>query len=230
MNANDYSVKTIPLKERPRERFLELGSEAVSSSELIAIILGNGTKGKSVVHLSQELISKFETLNGLAEATIAEICEVKGMGKAKAMQIKAALTLAMRLSQTSLSAKYKIDHPLRAYNLLKDILEKEKRELFVVILLDTKSCLINHHIVSIGTLSRSLVHPREVFYPAIRHKAASLLLAHNHPSGDPTPSKEDINITKTLIEVGEMMGMPVKDHIIIGNNKYISLKEQNLGF
>lgn len=230
MNINDYSVKTIPLKERPRERFLELGSEAISSAELIAIILGSGTKGKSVVLLGQELISKFETLNGLAEATIAEICEVKGMGKAKAMQIKAALTLAMRLSQVNMTPKYKIDHPLKAYNLLKDILEKEKRELFVAILLDTKACLINHHIVSIGTLSRSLVHPREVFYPAIRHKAASLLIAHNHPSGDPTPSKEDISITKTLIEVGEVMGIPVKDHIIIGDNKYISLKEQNLAF
>ncbi len=230
MSNKEYSVMQLPLCERPRERLLRLGPEAVSSAELLAIILGSGTKGKSVIRLSQEIISTFGSLNNLADSTIEELCEIKGVGQAKAIQIKAALSLALRLSQSNGVAKYKIDHPLRAYNLLKESLQKEKRELFSIVLLDTKSFLINHQTVSIGTLSKSLIHPREVFYPAIRHKAASLLLVHNHPSGDPTPSKEDIEITKILVEVGNVMGIPVKDHLIIGHETYVSLRESGQGF
>ncbi len=230
MSDSGYSVQQMPLEERPRERLLQLGPEAVASSELLAIILGSGTRGQSVIQMAQELISKFGSLKNLAEATIQELCDIKGMGRAKAVQVKAAMTLASRLSQYDKSLKYKIDHPLRAYHLIREMLENEKRELFVVILMDTKSCLIEQQVVSVGTLSRSLVHPREVFYPAIRHKAASLLLAHNHPSGDPTPSQEDIDVTKKLVDVGKLMGIPVKDHLIVGHNQYISMREKGSVF
>ncbi|MEC7839579.1 MAG: DNA repair protein RadC [Chlamydiota bacterium] len=228
MTLDQYTVNQLPLQDRPRERFINLGPEAVSNAELLAIILGSGTKGKSVIQLSQEIIAKFGSLKELAEATIEEICEIKGMGKAKAIQIKSATTLALRLSQSDSKPKCKIDNPLSAYHLLRDSLEVEKREVFVVILLDTKSYLITQQTVSIGTLSQSLVHPREVFYPAIRHKAASIIFGHNHPSGDPTPSKQDIEVTKTLVDVGSLMGIPVRDHLIIGNKKFISMRQNKI--
>jgi len=226
--SNQYTVQQMPLNERPRERLFKLGPEAVSSAELLAIILGSGTKGKSVIQLSQELLVKFESLKGLAEATIEELCEIKGMGMAKAIQIKATTTIALRLSQNDSAPKCKIDNPQSAYHLIKETLENEKREIFTVVMLDTKSHLITHQVVSIGTLSRSLIHPREVFYPAIRHKAASIILAHNHPSGDPTPSKQDVEVTKMLVDAGELMGIFVNDHLIIGQGSFISMRQNKI--
>lgn len=225
LDSYEYNVRELPLQERPRERLVQLGPEAVSTIELLAILFGSGSRGKSVIQLSKELLTKFGSLKGLMDATIEELCLIKGIGKAKAIQLKAALTLALRISKDAIPPKYKIDHPLRAYNLIKDGLENETRELFLVILLDIRCCLINYQTISIGTLSQSLVHPREVFYPAIRHKAASIIIAHNHPSGDPTPSQEDISITQSLIEVGKVMSIPVKDHLIIGKGTYLSLRE-----
>lgn len=227
---SDYSIQSIPVAERPRERLQHQGSEALSNSELLAIILGSGTKGKSVLQLSQELLAKFGGLEHLADATIEELCEVKGLGNAKAIQIRAVVTLASRLSQKERGIKIKIDHPQSAYHLLKDELESEKKEVFKVLLLDVKGYVISQQLISVGTLSRSLIHPREVFYPAIRHKAASIILAHNHPSGDPTPSQEDFDVTAKLVEVGKVMGIPVRDHLIIGDNQYISLRQRGVSF
>lgn len=225
-----YSIKQLPIEERPRERLLAFGPEAVSSSELIAIILSSGTKGKSVLTMAKELITYFGSLSRLADATIEELCQIKGLGKAKAIQLKAAFSLGMKASRAFKPSRYCIDSPERAYQLVKDDLESEKREFFLVVLQDARANHIRNEVVSIGSLSHTLVHPREVFYPAIRHKAASIILVHNHPSGDPTPSKEDLAVTNKLVSIGNMMGIKVNDHLVIGNASYISLRQQGLGF
>lgn len=225
-----YSLQQLPLQERPRERLRRYGAEAISSAELIAIILGSGIKGKSVLTLAQELLARFGSLKALSEASLEELCECRGLGKAKASQLKAAFCLGIKATNHPTPPKYRISHPVHAYQLVKEELETEKQELFIVILQDLKGCVICHEIVAIGTLSEVLVHPREVFYPAIRHKAASLILAHNHPSGDPTPSKEDFHLTQNLIAMGKMMDIPVQDHLIIGQACYTSLRQQGVVF
>jgi DNA repair protein RadC len=221
-----YSIQQMPESERPRERLVQFGAESLSVAELIAIVLGSGTKETPVMQLAQCMLSKFGNLEQLSDATIQELCQIKGIGLAKAIQLRAAFNLGLRLSKQNLSAKYKITVPLHAYNLIKDELITEKRELFVVILLDVKGCSLGYHIVSIGTLTETYVHPREVFYPAIRHKAASVIVAHNHPSGDLTPSKQDIDLTHQLITAGETIGISVNDHLIISNQGYLSLRQR----
>lgn len=226
-----YSIQKLPEEERPRERLLRHGPEAMATSELIAIILGSGMQGIPVLQLAQEIVQRFENLKQLSEATIEELCQIKGLGKAKALQVKAAFSLGLRAArQNAVAPKYRIENPIHAYHLVKEELEREKRELFIAILLDVKGCVICQQVISIGTLSNTLVHPREVFYPAIRHNAASMIVVHNHPSGDPTPSKQDFDITKTLIAAGALMGIPVNDHIIVGEQNYISLRQQGLAF
>lgn len=225
-----YTIHHLPEAERPRERLLRHGPEAMATAELLAIILGSGMRGMPVLQLSQEILMRFGTLQGLSEATVEELRKIKGLGLAKALQLKAAFSLGLRMSRQAPAARYRIEHPVHAYNLVKDDVQHEKRELFVVILQDIKGYAISHHVVSIGTLSNTLVHPREVFHPAIRHHAASIIIAHNHPSGDPTPSTQDFAITKTLIKAGELIGIPVNDHIIIGAQSYISLRQYGVEF
>lgn len=225
-----YSVLKLPPNERPRERLLEHGPDVLSAIELIAILLGSGIKGIPILQLSQEIMHHFGSLQNLAEATVQELCQIKGLGTAKAIQLKAALNLGLRLARTQATAKFQIKTPLHAYHILKDKLENEMREHFVAILQDVKGYVICSETIAIGTLTSTLVHPREVFYPAIRHRAAGIILAHNHPSGDSTPSKEDIEITKTIVAVGRLVGIFVNDHIIIGKQQYTSLREQGLDF
>lgn len=227
---NPYLIHQMPEGERPRERLIRLGPEALSTVELIAILLGSGTKSMPILQLAQELVNQFGDLHKLAEATQSELCQVNGVGLAKAMQLQAAFNLGLRASKQIIPPKYRIESPVHAYHLLKDDLEKETRELFVAIFQDVKGYVICHEVIAIGTLSRTLVHPREVFYPAIRHKAASLIVVHNHPSGDPTPSPEDYELTKKLIEVGKLMGLPLHDHLIIGHQKYVSLRQKGVEF
>lgn len=224
MNSSIYSIQNLPEQERPRERLLRFGPEALSTAELIAIILGSGTKEKPVLHLAQEIAT--QGLAQLSEATISELCQIKGVGEAKAIQLKAALNLGLRASRQTSLPKYLIRTPAHVYHLVKEELEKEKRELFMAILLDVKGCVISTQTISIGTLTSALVHPREVFYPAIRHKAVSIIVVHNHPSGDPTPSEEDYQVTKNLIEVGKLISIPVNDHIIIGNQSFVSIRQK----
>lgn len=222
-----YSVHHLPVEDRPRERLKKYGAEAMSTAELLAIILGSGTRGISILQLAHDIMARFESPQQLAEATVEELAQIKGLGPAKALQIKAAVGLGIRTCKAHQPPKYRVDNPAHAYNLIKDELRGEKREIFLVILLDTKGCSLGHHLVSIGTLSSALIHPREVFHPAIRHKAASLILIHNHPSGDPTPSKEDCETTKILVDAGNLISIPVNDHIIIGENSYISMRQRN---
>ncbi len=221
-----YSVLSLPEEERPRERLLKNGPETLSAAELIAIILGSGTKTTPVLQLAQTIVAHFGGLAQLAQATVQELCQIKGIGSAKAIQLKAVFGLGLRLSKQTAGVKYKIEHPVHVYHLVKDQLQTEKREFFIAILQDAKGCVIEQHIVSIGSLTQVSVHPREVFYPAIRHKAASLILVHNHPSGDLTPSKKDCELTRQLIQVGLIVGIPVNDHLIISERGYVSLREQ----
>lgn len=227
---SNYSIQNLPESERPRERLLRYGPEAMTTAELIAIILGSGMKGVPILHLAQEIVGKFGSIEKLSEATVEELCEVKGLGPAKALQLKAAFSLGIRLAKKAPLSKFRIEHPVHAYNLLKDEISKEKREFFVAILMDSKGCVICHHVIAIGTLSNALVHPREVFHPAIRHSAASIILAHNHPSGDPTPSTQDFEITHTLVAAARHIGIPINDHIIIGYEKYASMRQLGVDF
>ena len=230
LKMTDYSIQDLPEEERPRERLVRSGAESLSTAELIAIILGSGSRSKPILQLAHEIVTRFGGLRHLAEATLKELLDIKGIGLAKAIQLKAAFNLGMRVSQQVITPKYRIEHPAHAYHLLKDELEYEKREIFIVILQDVKGYVICHEIVSIGSLSQTLVHPREVFYPAIRHKAASLIVAHNHPSGDPTPSTQDLELTKVLVHASHLMSIPLYDHLIIGQHRYVSLRQEGFSF
>jgi DNA repair protein RadC len=228
MNVQDtqYSIRQLPESERPRERMMRYGPEALSAAELIALILGSGTKSAPVLQLAQEIVVRFGGLHQIADATLEELCQVKGVGVAKAIQLRAAFNLGQRLSKHTGSIKFKIEHPVHAYNLVKDDLQFEKREIFLVILQDAKGGVIGQHVIAIGTLTQTPVHPREVFYPAIRHKAASIILVHNHPSGDLTPSTEDYTLTRQLIEASRMVGIPINDHLIVSDRGYLSLRQK----
>jgi len=217
------NLHNIPLEERPRERLIRHGVEALSLAELLAILLVTGTQGKSVLALAHEILAKFGTIEGLLEASISELCEIKGVGKAKAIQLKAAFGIALKTSSRSVANTPITSYD--AYTLVKDDLSRQKQERLVVILKDVKGRLITHETISVGTLSEVLVHPREVFYPAVRHKASSFILAHNHPSGDPTPSSADLELTRHLMKSSRIMGIGLEDHLIIGSDRFVSLKE-----
>ena len=224
-----FTVHDLPLSERPRERLMKLGVEALSAQEILALILGRGTKGESVMVIAQNLIREFGNLKGIADASVEELTKVKGVGQAKATQLKAAFELSKRL-ETSFdeSKKTAIKSPEDVVRLIKTELKDKKKEHFFVVLLDTRNQYLGKDKVSIGSLDTSIVHPREVFKPALSLSAASIILVHNHPSGDPEPSEEDIKLTKRLVEAAEIMGIDVLDHIIIGDKKYLSLKSRNL--
>jgi DNA repair protein RadC len=216
----DFPLRSLPQSDRPRERMLEHGPGSISVGELIAIILGSGMKGKSVLQLANEILSYFGSLEALSRATIEELQQIKGMGPAKAIQLLSAITLGKRLTNVATEERPTISSAKHAYDVVRDKLEHEKREIFMILLLDVKNQLIAQEIVSVGTLCRTLVHPREVFYPAIRHKAAGVVLVHNHPSGDPTPSDEDVFLTDLLVKAGKMMFIPVHEHIVVGKNSF----------
>ena len=219
-------IHRMPEGDRPRERLQKCGPNALSTAELMAVLLGSGMRGKSVLQLSQEILAHFGGLENLAQATFSELKQIKGLGPTKALQLMAVFALGNKAVRQSAPTRPRVDSPAQAYELVKDQLEEEKRELCVAILLDIKGWVICQEVVSIGTLSNALVHPREVFYPAIRHKAARLVVAHNHPSGDPTPSTKDIDITRTLIEASGIIGIPLADHIIVGRDRFVSLRQR----
>jgi DNA repair protein RadC len=178
------------------------------------------------MQLAQAILARFGSLEQLAQATVNELCQVKGVGMAKAIQLRAAFNLGQRLSRHVGTAKVKIDHPAQVYHLVKDELQFEKREIVMVVLQDSKGCVVGQHVIAIGSLTGAHVHPREVFSPAIRHSAASLILVHNHPSGDLTPSKQDTQLTKQLIDAGRLMGIPLNDHLIVSERGYVSLRQK----
>lgn len=216
----------LPSEERPRERLVNLGCDALSLTELLAICLGSGRRGMSVLHLAEELLATFGSLPDLLEASIMQLMEIKGIGKAKAVQIKAVFALAKRMQRRSGMAKYPVKTPEDAYFLIGPYLEGEKQEKLALLLRNIKGEIFHHEIISSGTLSEVLVHPREVFHYVLLHRAFSFILVHNHPSGNPMPSKSDLELTRLLETSGNLMGIRLDDHLIIGRGAFVSLWEK----
>jgi DNA repair protein RadC len=232
MSGYQRAIKEWPEDERPRERLMKLGAEALSDAQLLAIMLATGesSSGQSALDLAINLVQLFGGLRALDAASIAELCQTKGIGPAKATTIKAALELGKRLSGEPPERRFKITAPVDLVNYYQPRLQHLRKEVFKAILLDTKHQMLKDVTVSEGSLSASLVHPREAFLPAIKESAAAVIFLHNHPSGDPTPSTEDKELTHRLAEVGRLVGIGVLDHIIIGTGSpgYMSFRDAGL--
>ena len=224
-------IKELPNSERPRERLMENGPDALKNSELIAILLRTGCKGVSAIQVAEQILQKIGSLDNLSRATIAELQQIKGVGRDKALALQSAFTLARRMAQEILQEAPTLDAPERIADLLREQNRQYEVENFQIILLNTRRKLIRLERISQGTLDTLLVHPREVFKPAIAANAAALVLAHNHPSGDPTPSEADIKVTRDLIRAGQLLKIEVLDHVILGRatqdrpKDYVSLRE-----
>ncbi|HLN86762.1 MAG TPA: DNA repair protein RadC [Candidatus Limnocylindrales bacterium] len=228
--ASYQTIKDWPEADRPREKLLAKGAQSLSETELLAIILrnGNASTGESAIDHARLLLNQFGGLKGIDDATASEISAVKGIGPAKIAQLKACLEIGRRIG----SQKWETGQPLHSaedvYRHFRENLGREKREFFYVVLLNNKNRKIREVKVSEGSLTASLVHPREVYNPVIRESAAGVIFVHNHPSGDPAPSPEDIDITKRLKEVGDVMGVRVLDHVVIGHDRYFSFNDRGM--
>lgn len=232
MTHYQRAIKEWPEDERPRERLMKLGTDALSEAQLLAIVLstGNASSGQSALDLAMQLVRTFGGLRALDAASIAELCQLKGIGPAKATTIKAALELGKRLSGEPAQRNFKVTSPQDLVNYFQPRLQHLRKEVFKAVLLNTKHQVLKDVTVSEGSLSASLVHPREAFLPAIKESAAAVIFLHNHPSGDPTPSTEDKELTLRLAEVGQLVGINVLDHIIIGTGTpgYLSFRDAGL--
>lgn len=228
MVNNAYTIKDLPENDRPRERLIKFGAEALSNEELLAIMIRTGTKNESAVFLANKIIKNGRGLNYLCSCTVQELSKIKGIGSAKAAQIIAAVELGKRIKNFRGGNIIKINSPEDAANLVMEDLRYLKKEYLRVIFLNTKNVVIDVKDVSIGNLNSSIVHPREIYYEAIRKSSSSIIVCHNHPSGDPTQSEEDVNVTRRLYDAGKLIGIDLLDHIIIGDGCYISLKEKGI--
>ena len=225
--TKSFTIHDLPEEERPRERLVQFGEQALSAQELLQLILGRGVAGESVAVMAQKLLSRFGNLQQLSEASIEELSSIKGIGLAKAAQIKAAFEIGRRLSTQAPAYKSKeLTNPEKAYRLIKSKLKDYHKEHFYIIALNSRNQPIAE--VSVGSLNASIVHPREVFAEAIKNKAASVVFAHNHPSGDPEPSEDDLVLTKRLVESGKILGIEVFDHIIVAKDEFFSFKDKGI--
>jgi len=225
--SKSFTIHDLPVDERPRERLVKFGEQALSAQELLQLILGRGVAGESVAVTAQKLLAQFGSLQKLAEASIEELSSIRGIGLAKAAQIKAAFEISRRLSTQVPSYKSKeLNDPEKVYRLIKSKLRDYHKEHFYIIALNSRNYSIAE--VSVGSLNASVVHPREVFAEAIKNKAASVILAHNHPSGDPEPSEDDLLLTKKLVESGKILGIEVFDHIIVAKDGFFSFKNKGI--
>lgn len=225
-----YRIMDLERSDRPRERLARLGPEALSNAELIAILLRVGMEGENAVQVGQRLLNTFGGIRGLHRATLAEVVRERGVGRAKASAIKAAIELGRRLSLEAPEERPTINSPADAARLVQYEMQALEKEHLRVILLDTRNHVIEIKEIYRGSLNASVVRVAEVFTPAIRRNAASLVVVHNHPSGDPSPSPEDVQITQSLVQAGGLLEIEVLDHIIIGQGRFVSLKERGLGF
>jgi DNA repair protein RadC len=223
-------IRDMPEHDRPRERLMQVGAESLSTTELLAITLRTGVGGENVLRLAERLLAQFKHLPGLARASIAELRTVKGIGPAKAVEIKAALEIGRRLTATAPEERPRVTSPADAANLLMTEMMFLEQEQLRVILLDTRNRVLSTPTIYVGSLNTSVVRVGELFRAAIRGNAAALIVAHNHPSGDPAPSPEDVKVTRQVVEAGELLDIDVLDHIIIGRQHFVSLKERGLGF
>lgn len=222
----EMMIRDVHIADRPRERLLRQGAMSLSNQELLAILLRSGTKEESVLSLANRVLSSFERLHHLKHATIEEMMTIKGIGEVKAIQLLAAIELGRRLSQKQVDEKYTIRSPQDAAAYLMPDMTSLTQEHFVVLFLNVKNQIIHRQTIFIGSLNASIVHPREIFREAVKRSAASIICAHNHPSGVPTPSPEDIEVTKRIQEAGYIIGIDLVDHVIIGDHQFISLKEK----
>lgn len=217
---NNLLIKNIPEFDRPRERFKKYGVENLSNNELISIILSSGTKNISVKELSSNILGKLDDISDLKDMTLNKLKQTKGIGEVKAITLLSALELGKRVYYEKNISKIKMNSADKIYNYMKDIVYNKNQEYFYALYLDSKKNLIDKKLLFIGTINKSIVHPREIFKYAYLLSASSIVCIHNHPSGDPLPSKEDVLITKHLVDIGKIQGISVVDHIIIGNNYY----------
>jgi len=225
----DAMMKELPLEERPREKLIQFGSGALSNAELLAILIGTGTRDASAIMLANRILSLEE--KGISYLTVClpeELSSIPGMGMAKSCQIIAAIELGKRIATKPKEKRVNIKSPNEVASLFLEEMRYLKKEYFKVLLLNTKNEIITIENISVGSLNSSLVHPREVFCNAVKKNACSMIAVHNHPSGNPEPSQTDIDITRRLVEAGEILGIKVLDHLIIGDGIYVSLKEKLL--
>ena len=224
----NIKIMDLPENERPRERLLRYGPKALSNIELIAIILRTGCKNENAIDLSCRVLKDNGGLNGLLELSSDELYKIKGIGKTKAAELMAISEISKRFRSYKCGEEYSVTSPCEAADFVMEDMRYLDKECLKVIMLNRKNKVIGSENVSLGSLDSSVVHPREVFKNAIKKSSASIIICHNHPSGDPTPSVEDINVTKRIKECGKILGIELLDHIIIGNGKYISLKEKGI--
>jgi len=223
-----FTVQDLPKSERPRERLIKLGPEALSAQELLALIIARGVAGKSVMEIAQDLLSKFGSVKGVREATIGQLCKIEGINQAKAAQIRACFEIGKRGELELEQKRYDINNPRAVIRAVGASIKDKAKEHFKLIILGSRNKILAITNVSVGTLDASFAHPREIFKDAITHNAASVILVHNHPSGDPEPSEDDLKITKKLVEAGKILGIEVLDHIIITKNSFFSFKDKGL--
>jgi DNA repair protein RadC len=223
-----FMIREIPSSERPRERFLKYPIDSILNYELIATILRTGSHNESVIDLSKRVVYNYPSLKDLSNASVKDLMKIKGIGKSKAISLLAGFELGRRMNKEKFETGVKLNSPEKIYLYLKSSLEMKTQEHLIGLYLNSKGELIHKKTLFIGSLNSSLVHPREIFKYAVLHSAASMIIAHNHPSGDPTPSMNDIEITKLIHQNGVMMDIILLDHIIIGRDKYYSFKEKEL--
>jgi DNA repair protein RadC len=230
--AADYTpmIRDFSLGERPRERLMQVGERALSTSELLAIIFRTGVGGENVVRLSERLLVGFGGLPGIAKASLTELQSVNGIGPAKAVEIKAALELGRRLLASAPEQRAQVSSPADAANLLMSDMALLEQEHLRLVLLDTRNQVLSTPTVYVGSLNTSVIRVGELFRHAIKENAAAMIVAHNHPSGDPSPSPEDVRVTKQIVSAGQLLDVDVLDHLVIGHGRYVSLKERGLGF
>lgn len=228
MVSHNVTLRDVPTEERPRERMLQHGAQALSNTELLAILLRTGTFSESVVGLAHRVLMECGNLRNLTDLSTDQLTAIKGIGTAKALQIKAGIELGRRLARSSMEQTVKIRSPKDAADYMMEDMRYLQKEHFVCLFLNTKNQVLAEEILSMGSLNASIVHPREVFRAAIKRSSASIICLHNHPSGDPSPSPEDVQLTQRLVQAGELIGIEVLDHVIIGDRRYVSLKEQGL--
>jgi len=225
-----YAIREWPVQERPRERLLADGASALASRELLAILIGSGREGASAVEIAGGLLRAADgSLRRLASSSPAELAAVQGIGPAVAARISSALELGRRLAREGPLERTRIRGPRDVYDLCAPSMRDLTQEEFRVLLVNTQHAVVREIVVTRGTLDASIVHPREVFRAAITESAAAMILVHNHPSGDPAPSAEDRDVTRQLAEAGRLIGIPVLDHVVVGDGRYVSFVEAGLG-
>jgi DNA repair protein RadC len=225
---SSFTIHDLPAEERPRERLKKFGSRALSSPELLALVIGRGIAGKSALVIAHELLRRFKSVKRISEATVEELSGIDGIGLAKAAQLRACFELGRRQDLEDEPSRYELTNPQSVVKAVRASIQDKAKEHFKLVLLNVRNTILDISTISIGTVNASLVHPREVFKKAIAHGASSVVLAHNHPSGNPEPSEDDVRLTQRLVEAGRLLGIEVLDHIVVTTKDFVSFKERGL--